>query len=161
MLLTTAVSPAPSHAGHDHVGVAVVRCMVQCAGSCPSAPAWVARGTSATTAHAEAVPCSNAGTCDYATGTCLCMPGFTGAACQRSTCSDVTLSHHDAHHHTMTFPIAHAEGVQLPTAVSVVLFAPATLQTSVPTTAADMASACRCGSCLCSLELVSLALRTT
>jgi len=29
--------------------------------------------------------CSNKGSCNRDTGLCACLPGFTGAACQRST----------------------------------------------------------------------------
>lgn len=36
-------------------------------------------------AHAPA-ECSNAGLCDERTGSCKCLPGFSGAACDRALC---------------------------------------------------------------------------
>ena len=30
--------------------------------------------------------CSNRGICDRVTGTCGCLPGFEGLACERTTC---------------------------------------------------------------------------
>lgn len=52
---------------------------------CPSGPAWFSYPTAADTAHAP-VECSAAGRCDRRTGTCVCEPGFEGAACSRMTC---------------------------------------------------------------------------
>ncbi len=54
-------------------------------GYCPTGKAWVDKAVYANsnpTAHADA-ECSNAGSCDAATGTCICYPGYTGVACQR------------------------------------------------------------------------------
>ena len=42
--------------------------------------------TDTDTAHAPA-ECAGRGECDVKTGLCACMPGFTGRACERSTCS--------------------------------------------------------------------------
>jgi hypothetical protein len=41
--------------------------------------------TYAQTAH-DYYECSNAGTCDRTTGTCVCFKGFEGSACQRTKC---------------------------------------------------------------------------
>jgi len=59
---------------------------------CPSGTAFAATpykqviGTDATIVHNEYLACSGKGTCDKETGTCQCLPGFTGAACERTTC---------------------------------------------------------------------------
>ncbi|ETP00668.1 hypothetical protein F441_21955 [Phytophthora nicotianae CJ01A1] len=52
---------------------------------CPTGPAWndIAVGTDR--AHQPAV-CSNRGTCDHATGVCICDVGFSGLACNRMSC---------------------------------------------------------------------------
>jgi len=39
-------------------------------------------------AHAVNAECSDRGTCDGDSGECLCLPGYTGAACQYSYCSE-------------------------------------------------------------------------
>merc|ERR1719162_2969860 len=36
--------------------------------------------------HKDNVECSDAGTCDRGAGTCVCSPGYTGSACQRTEC---------------------------------------------------------------------------
>eukprot|EP01029_Cantina_marsupialis_P027585 TRINITY_DN773057_c0_g1_i1.p1 TRINITY_DN773057_c0_g1~~TRINITY_DN773057_c0_g1_i1.p1 ORF type:complete len:338 (-),score=63.64 TRINITY_DN773057_c0_g1_i1:189-1202(-) len=54
---------------------------------CPSGRAWIDLPTSATTAHALA-ECSNMGKCDRSVGECSCFTGYTGDACQRTTCPD-------------------------------------------------------------------------
>ncbi len=54
--------------------------------ACPSATAWADVATDTDTAHAPA-ECAGRGECDVKTGLCACMPGFTGRACERSTCS--------------------------------------------------------------------------
>lgn len=46
--------------------------------------AWLDLPSANDTAHAI-VECSNAGTCDRLKGDCICVPGFTGAACNRCT----------------------------------------------------------------------------
>ena len=52
---------------------------------CPKGPAWFDEASANDVAHGKA-ECSNAGTCDRATGLCKCLAGFTGAACHRRTC---------------------------------------------------------------------------
>ncbi|KAF0692736.1 Aste57867_16194 [Aphanomyces stellatus] len=56
--------------------------------SCPSGPAWFDGATAPNVAHANAV-CSNKGNCNYATGTCTCQLGFSGAACNILNCPGV------------------------------------------------------------------------
>ena len=53
---------------------------------------WAGRGVGSASPHVEEVECSNAGNCNYATGVCDCMAGFTGVACQRSMCTRVCFS---------------------------------------------------------------------
>jgi len=53
---------------------------------CPEGEAWADVPTADDTAHGLA-ECSNKGHCDYDTGTCLCVPGFEGKACERMSCS--------------------------------------------------------------------------
>jgi hypothetical protein len=53
--------------------------------SCPKGKAWFDFATADNTAHADA-ECSNMGTCNEATGICLCRDGYTGAACDKLTC---------------------------------------------------------------------------
>eukprot|EP00750_Incisomonas_marina_P000918 INCI10720.1.p1 GENE.INCI10720.1~~INCI10720.1.p1 ORF type:complete len:710 (+),score=111.49 INCI10720.1:76-2130(+) len=59
----------------------------------PTSPAFIISGTDAVYTSDEidnklsasydvAMPCSNKGACDYATGICQCTSGFTGSACQ-------------------------------------------------------------------------------
>ena len=52
---------------------------------CPLGPAWVDFATNDDTAHALA-ECSNKGMCKRESGQCLCLLGFTGQACERTTC---------------------------------------------------------------------------
>ena len=57
-----------------------------CSGrTCPSGPAWADVASDEKTAHAPA-ECSGKGTCNKATGTCKCVSGFSGDACQRFGC---------------------------------------------------------------------------
>lgn len=51
-------------------------------------PAWADKvgSDSAVDAH-NLVECSNNGLCNYHSGQCQCFEGFTGDACQRSTCT--------------------------------------------------------------------------
>jgi len=57
-----------------------------CSGrTCPSGPAWADVASDSKTAHAPA-ECSGKGTCNKATGTCKCVSGFSGDACQRFGC---------------------------------------------------------------------------
>ena len=54
-------------------------------GSCPLGAAWVDKAYRNDSAHQQ-TECSNAGLCDYDSGRCECFEGFSGAACQRSSC---------------------------------------------------------------------------
>ena len=53
--------------------------------TCPKGAAWAAVATSANEAHPH-VECSNAGTCDRATGECKCMLNYEGISCERTSC---------------------------------------------------------------------------
>jgi hypothetical protein len=53
---------------------------------CPSGTAWFDKATADNVAHGTA-ECSNAGTCNRATGECKCFEGFEGNACQRTACA--------------------------------------------------------------------------
>ncbi|TMW57976.1 hypothetical protein Poli38472_013450 [Pythium oligandrum] len=57
--------------------------------SCPEGAAWVDYASDTDIAHAPA-ECSNMGTCDRTSGTCRCMSGFEGAACERMSCPTCT-----------------------------------------------------------------------
>ncbi|KAL3665398.1 Dkk4p [Phytophthora oleae] len=60
---------------------------------CPKGRSWFDRPVdTADTAHAL-VECSNAGECDRTKGDCLCLPGFTGAACNRLLCPNDCSGH--------------------------------------------------------------------
>jgi hypothetical protein len=50
---------------------------------CPAGTAWSDKAFATNLAHRSAV-CSNRGICQHTTGECLCYPGYTGNACQRS-----------------------------------------------------------------------------
>jgi hypothetical protein len=52
---------------------------------CPYGVAWADKAYALDKAHTPA-ECSNAGICEAATGICTCFDGYTGIACQRSTC---------------------------------------------------------------------------
>ena len=52
--------------------------------TCPSAVAFVGKASGDGNDAHEAAECSNAGVCDRTVGSCVCTPGFTGAACQQS-----------------------------------------------------------------------------
>ena len=43
-------------------------------------------GTVSTNTAHEYMECSNKGLCDRRTGSCECLPGYDGAACQRASC---------------------------------------------------------------------------
>ena len=53
--------------------------------SCPSGTPFADIATADDSAHTSAL-CSGQGSCDYATGTCSCAPGFTGNDCSRRWC---------------------------------------------------------------------------
>ncbi len=65
------------------------------AGTCPVGTAWVGKARSVgglgLDAHGQA-ECSNAGACDRQSGSCVCAPGRTGAACERVGCPQSVLS---------------------------------------------------------------------
>nr|AIG55504.1 secreted protein [Thraustotheca clavata] len=63
--------------------------------TCPMGPSWFDMPSNNNIAH-NLVPCSNAGVCNAATGTCVCSIGYEGAACQRMVCptSSVPCSGH-------------------------------------------------------------------
>lgn len=52
---------------------------------CAHGKAWSDEATGTDVAHNQAM-CSNRGTCDRKLGKCVCMPGFSGAACDRIAC---------------------------------------------------------------------------
>jgi hypothetical protein len=52
---------------------------------CPKGVAWWDEPTATNTAHAY-VECSNRGICDRTAGSCTCMDGFEGEACERVKC---------------------------------------------------------------------------
>jgi copper chaperone CopZ len=52
---------------------------------CPMGLAWSDQATAVDTAHGQ-TECSNRGLCARKEGRCSCMPGFSGAACDRTTC---------------------------------------------------------------------------
>ncbi len=60
--------------------------------TCPSDRAWADIPSGPTTAHAVA-ECSNRGVCDRSTGQCKCFDGFTGSACQRTSCPNDCSGH--------------------------------------------------------------------
>lgn len=52
---------------------------------CPTGFAWADKPSADNVAHAP-TECSNQGVCEYQTGTCRCMAGYGGAACQKLLC---------------------------------------------------------------------------
>jgi hypothetical protein len=58
---------------------------------CANGIAWFDHATAENVAHAQA-ECSNMGTCDRTTGQCVCAEGFTGLACERTTCPSTSAS---------------------------------------------------------------------
>lgn len=60
--------------------------------TCPSGRAWADVPLTSLAAHALS-ECSNRGTCDRATGECSCFAGFTGSACQRTSCPNDCSGH--------------------------------------------------------------------
>ena len=61
-------------------------------GECAVGIAWADKAYANDRAHQSAI-CSNAGLCDHNTGQCVCFQGYTGAACQRSTCPNECSGH--------------------------------------------------------------------
>ena len=60
--------------------------------TCPKGLAWADVPSASNSAHAYA-ECSNRGTCEPGTGKCQCFPGFSGDACQRTTCPNECSGH--------------------------------------------------------------------
>lgn len=61
--------------------------------ACPRDVSWFALPSASNEAHLyESAECSDMGRCDRSSGACLCEAGFTGAACQRTTCPGGTAS---------------------------------------------------------------------
>ena len=54
--------------------------------TCPFGLAWADMATGVDQAHASS-ECSNMGTCDRLTGTCVCREGWEGNACERKSCN--------------------------------------------------------------------------
>lgn len=54
---------------------------------CPYGIAWSDEATGIDIAHASS-ECSNRGICNRKNGRCLCMEGYTGAACERLKCQN-------------------------------------------------------------------------
>ena len=52
--------------------------------------AWADKAYANNSAH-QSVICSNAGSCDYSTGSCKCFTGFSGTACQKCTYIDILM----------------------------------------------------------------------
>lgn len=95
LLARTTVAVCPnSCSGHGICGTAnVCACFEGWTGgaadcsfrNCPLGTAWADKAYATDKAHLP-TECSNAGMCNYQTGTCECFAGFTGSACQRSAC---------------------------------------------------------------------------
>eukprot|EP00939_MAST-03C_sp_MAST-3C-sp1_P000406 g406.t1 len=54
--------------------------------SCPSGRIWFGPPHDDDASHRKRSECSNRGICDRSSGTCVCQPGFGGAACAFLTC---------------------------------------------------------------------------
>jgi len=54
--------------------------------TCPTGKSWYSLPTENNEAHLSFSECSDMGTCDRTTGTCSCMAGFEGAACNLMSC---------------------------------------------------------------------------
>lgn len=70
--------------------------------TCPRSTSWTEVGDNVvdggvtqthSCTHQTQVECSDQGLCDRATGLCECFPGFTGSACQRTSCPDDCSGH--------------------------------------------------------------------
>lgn len=53
---------------------------------CPSGKSWFSLPSTSDTAHDTEAECSDMGTCDRASGSCTCMEGYEGSACERMSC---------------------------------------------------------------------------
>ena len=70
--------------------------VADCSGrACEKAPAWSDKPFNGTAHRSDgpASECSNAGTCDRATGLCTCIDGFTGRACSKMACPNLCSGH--------------------------------------------------------------------
>ncbi|ETV84349.1 hypothetical protein, variant [Aphanomyces astaci] len=61
--------------------------------TCPSDLAWSDIPSSASLAHQTVLECSGRGLCNRTSGTCLCVPGYEGNACQRTSCPNNCSGH--------------------------------------------------------------------
>jgi len=61
--------------------------------TCPADRVWSGIPTTASLVHNVLAECSNMGVCNRVTGACECFPGFTGDACQRSSCPNDCSGH--------------------------------------------------------------------
>ncbi|OQR96950.1 tenascin-like protein [Achlya hypogyna] len=61
--------------------------------TCPVGKPWTAVASATDTARMSLVECSNMGTCDRASGLCVCRDGFVGAACQKMACPNDCSGH--------------------------------------------------------------------
>ena len=68
---------------HFDISLSLLCFSLSSSGQCPTGIAWADKAYATDQAHQQ-IECSNAGTCDRSSGNCICFPGFTGAACQRS-----------------------------------------------------------------------------
>eukprot|EP00941_MAST-03F_sp_MAST-3F-sp1_P000210 g210.t1 len=59
--------------------------------TCPRGMSFTQLASSNT--HVDSVECSDAGMCDRTTGSCVCNPGYEGAACQRTVCENNCSGH--------------------------------------------------------------------
>lgn len=60
--------------------------------ACPVGPAWSDIANGDDSAH-NLAECSNMGHCDYLVGSCVCLPGFEGEACERTSCPGDCFGH--------------------------------------------------------------------
>lgn len=65
--------------------------------TCPTGRSWFSYPTTNEFAHFDNVECSNMGTCDSSTGTCVCRNGFFGNACQYLGCGGGTATPCNGH----------------------------------------------------------------
>ncbi|OQR83858.1 hypothetical protein ACHHYP_14195 [Achlya hypogyna] len=61
--------------------------------TCPAGLSWTSVPVGASTGHSVLAECSDMGTCNTATGECVCFPGYSGAACERAGCPNDCSGH--------------------------------------------------------------------
>jgi len=61
--------------------------------TCPRGVSWTQQDQTSQHLHVTDVECSDKGVCDPATGECACFAGYTGSACQRTTCPNDCSGH--------------------------------------------------------------------